>query len=40
MGDVDFINPLTGIPLCNDGIYENVQLHDDVFPLNDPWQKT
>ncbi len=39
MEDVDVINPLTGKPMCIDGIYKNVQSCDHVFPLNYTWQK-
>jgi hypothetical protein len=32
MGDVDAINPLTRKPLCTEGMYDNVQSRDHVFP--------
>ncbi len=33
MQDIDAVNPITGKALCVDGIYDNVQSHDHVFPV-------
>jgi hypothetical protein len=33
MQDIDAINPITGKALCVDGIYNNVQSRDHVFPV-------
>ncbi len=33
MGDVDAINPITSKPLCIDGMYDNIQSRDHVFPI-------
>ncbi len=33
VGGVDAINPITGKALCINGVYENVQSHDHVFPV-------
>ncbi len=33
MGNVDAVNLMTGKPLCVDGIYENIQSRDHVFPV-------
>jgi hypothetical protein len=33
VGDVDAINPITGKDLCINGVYDNVQSRDHVFPV-------
>jgi hypothetical protein len=33
MIDIDAVDPISGKPLCTDGVFQNVQSRNQVFPL-------